>query len=37
MTDQIVQLLMAERDKLNRDLSSFQFYPVISIGFGFNF
>lgn len=29
--------MQAERDKLNRDMSSFKFYPVISIGFGFNF
>src|ERR1700721_2704028 len=29
--------IQAERDKLNSDMSSFQFYLVISIGFGFNF
>lgn len=29
--------VQAERDKLNRDMSAFRFYPVLSVGFGFNF
>jgi hypothetical protein len=27
----------AEQDKLNDDLKGFQFYPVISVGFGWRF
>ena len=26
-----------ERDKINKDMSAFKFYPVISVGFGVNF
>lgn len=29
--------VQAEQDKLNKDMSAFKFYPVISAGFGFNF
>ena len=29
--------VQAEQDKLNKDISAFKFYPVISVGFGFNF
>jgi hypothetical protein len=29
--------VQAEQDKLNKDMSAFKFYPVISVGFGFNF
>jgi hypothetical protein len=29
--------VQAERDKLNRDVSAFKFFPVISAGFAFNF
>jgi hypothetical protein len=29
--------VQAEKDKLNRDMTAFKFYPVISVGFGFNF
>jgi hypothetical protein len=27
----------AEQDKLNKDMSSFKFHPLISIGFGYKF
>jgi hypothetical protein len=29
--------VQAERNKLNKDMSAFKFYPVISVGFAFNF
>jgi hypothetical protein len=29
--------VQAEKDKLNRDMTAFKFYPVISVGFAFNF
>ena len=29
--------VQSERDKLNKDVSAFKFYPVISAGFAFNF
>jgi hypothetical protein len=29
--------VQAEQDKLNKDMSSFKFYPLISIGFGYRF
>jgi hypothetical protein len=29
--------VQAEKEKLNRDMSAFKFYPVLSVGFGFNF
>jgi hypothetical protein len=29
--------LQAEQDKLNKDISPFKFYPLISIGFGYKF
>ena len=29
--------VQAEQDKLNKDMSAFKFYPVISLGFGFSF
>lgn len=29
--------VQAEQDKLNKDMSAFKVYPVISVGFGFNF
>jgi hypothetical protein len=29
--------VQAEQNKLNKDMSAFKFYPVISVGFGFNF
>lgn len=29
--------VQAEQDKLNHDMSAFRFYPVLSVGFGFNF
>lgn len=29
--------VQAEQNKLNKDMSAFRFYPVVSVGFGFNF
>src|SRR5215467_4706575 len=29
--------VQAEQDKLNKDMSSFKFYPLISVGFGYRF
>jgi len=37
-TDPTVQAnVAAEQTKLNHDMSFFKFYPIVSIGFGFNF
>jgi hypothetical protein len=33
----VVANVAAEQTKLNNDLSFFKFYPIVSIGFGFNF
>ena len=29
--------MLAEQTKINRSLSPFKFYPVISVGFGYKF
>lgn len=33
----VISNVQAEQDKLNKDMSSFKFYPLISIGFGYRF
>lgn len=33
----VLSNVQAEQDKLNKDMSSFKFYPLISIGFGYRF